>query len=761
MYLNIVSFFILLFLSSTLFANENKQINLQLQWKHQFEFAGFYIAKEKGFYNDIGLDVNINEWNHDINIIEDISSKKIQYAVARPTSLIDISNGKPIIYLAAIYQSSPLVLVGKKNSNIKEIKDFLNKKIMITKDHINDSSITSMFYSQGLKLNNLNIVKHSFDVKDLLNGKADLMASYISNEPFLLKELGYEPVIFKPKDYGFDFYNDILITNKDYAKNNKQEVQKFKEATLKGFEYAFENIDETIDLIYEKYNTQNKTKKALMFEAQELKKLAYDNSKKIGTLELNKLERMYDVYKLLAITKNNIDLNEIIFEKNTLTTTLNKEEINYLQNKKVIQVCIDPKWPPLEFYNQKNEFVGVSADYYKLFSEILGINFEIVKTESWQESKDFIKEKKCDILSFMMPTEEDKKYMNFTSSFLSLPLVLATKYDVSFIYDIKDLKGKKIGFPKGYSFIKILEPKYPFLEFVEVENIEDGLKKVAENKLFAYAGNLVGITYYLQNRFAGELKIAGKIDEEWPLSNGVRDDDIVLLNILQKAINNVTYEQKKEILDKWFSIKYEHKIDYTLLYQLLAIFILILLIISYFYNQKRKLHIKLESAYKKLEKLAVTDKLTGLYNRHKIDEILENQKEFSNRYDNTFGIILLDIDHFKKINDTYGHAFGDIVLKTFAKILKENSRTTDFVGRWGGEEFLIVIPQANTESLVKIANILKEIIENYDFFEMKKVTASFGVTLYKKNETVDTTLIRVDEALYQAKEKGRNQVVLY
>lgn len=235
MYLNIVSFFILLFLSSTLFANENKQINLQLQWKHQFEFAGFYIAKEKGFYNDIGLDVNINEWNHDINIIEDISSKKIQYAVARPTSLIDISNGKPIIYLAAIYQSSPLVLVGKKNSNIKEIKDFVNKKIMITKDHINDSSITSMLYSQGLKLNNLNIVKHSFDVKDLLNGKADLMASYISNEPFLLKELGYEPVIFKPKDYGFDFYNDILITNKDYAKNNKQEVQKFKRSYIKRF----------------------------------------------------------------------------------------------------------------------------------------------------------------------------------------------------------------------------------------------------------------------------------------------------------------------------------------------------------------------------------------------------------------------------------------------------------------------------------------------------------------------------------------------
>ncbi|WP_417332747.1 ABC transporter substrate-binding protein [Halarcobacter sp.] len=423
---------------------------MQLQWKHQFEFAGFYMAKEKGFYKDIGLEVNINEWNHNINIIEDISSKKAQYAVARPTSLIDISKGKPIVYLAAIYQSSPLVLLAKKDSNIKEIKDFRNKKIMITKDHINDSSFTSMFFSQGLKLHNLNIVKHSFDVKDLISGKADLMASYISNEPFVLKELGHEPIVFRPKDYGFDFYNDILITNKDYAKNNKQEVQKFKEATLKGFEYAFSNIEEAVNLIYEKYNFQNKSKEALIYESQELKKLAYANSKELGTLEFTKLERMYDVYKLLALTENNINLNDVVFKENTASTTLNKEELKYLENKKEIKVCIDPMWPPLEFYNQKKEFVGISADYYKLFSETLGVEFNVVKTKSWQESKEFVKEKKCDIISFIMPTQNDKKHINFTSAFLTLPLVLATKHNVSFINDIKDIKGKTIGFPKGY-----------------------------------------------------------------------------------------------------------------------------------------------------------------------------------------------------------------------------------------------------------------------------------------------------------------------
>lgn len=759
MYFRVCKLIVLLFFITSALAKETRVVELQLQWKHQFEFAGFYIAKEKGFYKNIGLDIKIHEWNHGIDIIEDITLNKTQYAVARPTSLIDISKGKPIVYLAAIYQTSPLVLLARKDSNIQTIKDFKNKKMMITKDHINDSSLTSMFFSQGLKLEDINLVKHSFDVRDLVNKKTDLMASYISNEPYVLKELGYEPIIFKPKDYGFDFYNDILITNKDYANENKQEVQGFKEATLKGFEYAFSNIEEAVDLIYRKYNTQNKTKEALRFEAQELKKLLYDDSDRVGTIDINKLERMIDVYKLLGLVKKDIDLQELVFKSNSYLKTLTQQEVDYLEYKKEIRLCIDPNWPPLEFYNEKKEFKGIGADYYKLFSEFLGIDFNVVKTKSWQESKDFMKEKKCDILTFVMPTGDDRNYMNFTSSYLNLPLVLATKHNVSFIYDMKDIKGKKIGFPKGYSFIKMLEQKYPFLEFVEVENIEDGLKKVTENRLFAYVGSLVGIAHNLQNRFAGELKIAGKINENWPLSNGVRNDDLILLNIMQKAINSVSEEQQKEILDKWFSIKYENGIDYTLLYQLLAIFLLILSIITYFYNQKRRFHKKLELAYQRLEKLAVTDKLTGLFNRHKTDQILAEQKELVKRYENRFGIILLDIDYFKKINDNYGHQVGDNVLREFANILKENSRTTDYIGRWGGEEFLIVVPQATKESLEKFAKSLKLKIENHSFLEVKKATASFGATIYKKDETIDELLQRVDEALYLAKEQGRNQVV--
>lgn len=103
-----------LLLISFLFSSNTKKVTMQLSWKHQFQFAGFYIAKEKGFYEEVGLDVDIKDWSHGIDVVNDVVSNKIQFAIARPSSIIDISKGNEILYLAAIYQSSPLVFLAKK-----------------------------------------------------------------------------------------------------------------------------------------------------------------------------------------------------------------------------------------------------------------------------------------------------------------------------------------------------------------------------------------------------------------------------------------------------------------------------------------------------------------------------------------------------------------------------------------------------------------------------------------------------------------------
>lgn len=748
----------MLILSLSICANELKKVSLQLQWKYQFQFAGYIMAKEKGLYRNIGLDVNIKEWSHNIEMVDEVINNKSQYAISRPTSMIDISKGSDIIYIATIFQSSPLILLADKSSGITTVKDFVGKRMMSTGDMNTDTSFISMMMSQGVDINDITIQQPSFNPIDLINGKTDLMASYISNEPFVLKELGGNPIVFSPKDYGFDFYNDILITNKTYLDNNSNEVKDFRKATIDGWEYAFSNIEETVDIIFNKYNTQNKSKEALYYEAKELKKLAYYKTDEIGKIESNKLEKIYDVYKLLGLVQNDINFNQIIYNEQTLDLNLNKKEREYLKNKKSISMCIDPNWMPFEQFDQDGKYVGMSADYYKIFEKFLNVKFQPLKVDTWSDSIEYAKKRECDIFSLAMETPERSKYMNFTTPYLSIPLVVATKLNIPFIDHIEELAGKKIGITKGYAFVEILRNKHPYLDIREVENIDDGLDQVNNGDLYAFIGTLASVGYKFQTKYSGELKIAGKISDHWELGIGVRNDDLVLLTILQKAINNLSNDQRRKILNKWVSIKYEKGVDYDLLYKTLFISLIILMVILFFYFKQRNLKIKLELAYTELEKLAITDKLTGLYNRHKLDKVLEHLEKESKRYNTTFGIIILDIDHFKDVNDNYGHNIGDEVLKEFAQILKHNSRETDCIGRWGGEEFLIIVPHANKASISHYANNLREKIEKYKFRNFSKITASFGVTVHHSNESEKDTIKRADTALYISKNNGRNMV---
>lgn len=162
---------------------------------------------------------------------------------------------------------------------------------------------------------------------------------------------------------------------------------------------------------------------------------------------------------------------------------------------------------------------------------------------------------------------------------------------------------------------------------------------------------------------------------------------------------------------------------------------------------------------KRIEQISITDPLTGIYNRLKLDEELKHEHTRYKRYGQEFAVILCDIDHFKRINDTYGHLRGDAVLKAFSSLNKVHLRDSDVLGRWGGEEFLIIAPGTDLIGGVDLAEKLRHAIASYDFIEVGRVTASFGVAAMQQSEELDSLLKRMDDALYQAKEQGRNQVV--
>jgi diguanylate cyclase (GGDEF)-like protein len=168
----------------------------------------------------------------------------------------------------------------------------------------------------------------------------------------------------------------------------------------------------------------------------------------------------------------------------------------------------------------------------------------------------------------------------------------------------------------------------------------------------------------------------------------------------------------------------------------------------------------LEAANREITKLSLTDRLTQLPNRARIDQALNDNMELATRYGNGFSVVLMDVDHFKQVNDTYGHLAGDVVLSKIAQVLAHQTRSTDIAGRWGGEEFLVVAPQTSLDKAAKLAEKLRSSIASIDFTITGRKTISLGVAAYSPGDDVKKLLARADAALYRAKGSGRDRVEL-
>jgi len=180
-------------------------------------------------------------------------------------------------------------------------------------------------------------------------------------------------------------------------------------------------------------------------------------------------------------------------------------------------------------------------------------------------------------------------------------------------------------------------------------------------------------------------------------------------------------------------------------------------------HKNSTLNKQLEIQLEEIKRLSVTDQLTGIFNRRKFLEVLEIEINRFNHYNHPFSLIMFDIDHFKLVNDTYGHDIGDFVLKELTTLVNKRLRQSDTFSRWGGEEFMILASETNSFEAKGIAENIRRIIEDYDFSPVPQVTCSFGVNTCNDKSKCDVTTLskNVDESLYKAKESGRNMVVVY
>lgn len=739
----------LLLLLSLHASESNQKVTLYLDWLNQFQFAGYYMAKENGYYNDLDLDVNIIEYSKDAN--NDITQKVIKdeavYGIGKSSLIIDKFAGNDIILLSSIFQNSPMALISLSSSNIKTPKDLINKKIMITNDAKESVSIKSLLMSEGVNFQDLNTQNFSSnEINDLINGNIDAITCYLSNEPFILKQKNIDFNIIHPNNYNFDFYEGILFTSQKELKNNPIRAQNFNQASIKGWEYAFNNIEKTAKIIYEKYNTQNKSLELLIFEGEVLKKLSKIDENLLGNINPRTIDEIKRIYSLLNLKSTHISFETESIILNKTHTLLNENDLNYL-NTNQFTLLTQADHIPFSFKNL-NELIGIEIDFWKLISDKLSKPFNIEEVLKDNILNIFSNSIKVKFVYSFKKESSDKNVLS--NPIAKVPLALATKNGVHYISDLNSVEHIKIGVLKDLEIFESLKRDYPNVNFIEINTIDDGIYRLKNNLLFGLIDNLYTLSHQIEQFQIDELKINTTLKYKINIYLEVKKQNEQFIKIVNKIIDSLSEKEKSSIFNNYQLILYHNNID---IYYILKFVIplIILLSVFIFLNYRLRNEIKKrEETEIKLSNLANNDSLTGIYNRRKIEELCEAELKRSERYSNELSVIFFDVNDFKIINDKLGHHKGDEVLIKIASVISQNIRTTDYFGRWGGDEFLIVLPQTNlykTEHLVKILeNILTTI--NFDLKMDRKISCSFGLSQYEKNDTLDSFLKRADESMY-------------
>lgn len=447
--------------------------------------------------------------------------------------------------------------------------------------------------------------------------------------------------------------------------------------------------------------------------------------------------------------------------------SITQAERDYLTKKGAVKVCIDPDWMPNEQIDQTGTYVGISSDYMAMFSEMLGIAIVLHPTSDWRETVDAAKARRCDLVSLINRSEERESFLDFTAPYLSYAYVFVTQEAAPYIDDITHYADKTFSVVKGYRVGQKVREAYPNLTVIEVASTAEGQEMVLNGAVFAHIDTSVVQTYVARvNGYSG-LKSAGMLPWKSAMSLATRNDEPLLGQIFQKAVQSIPPSEHVRIRNKWIAATVEKVFDTTLLFQILGAVTAFILIVALWgitlWRSRQALeraHAKLEEQAAELEKFATTDSLTQLLNRRALTRNLDEEVLRFERYGHSFGMMLIDIDHFKRINDAHGHQVGDMFLQEFSSLLLSLSRATDYVGRWGGEEFLVLCPETDLAGLQDLAEKLCGTISTKRFETVGKTSASFGLSVFQEGDTPETLLERADRALYRAKENGRDQVCL-
>ncbi|WP_153109299.1 diguanylate cyclase domain-containing protein [Propionivibrio limicola] len=303
---------------SSALADHLTPVTLQLKWQHQFQFAGYYAAQEKGFYREAGLDVRLVEGTPTTNVVDEVLSGRANHGVGNSSLLLDRHLGKPVVALAVIFQHSPLMLYAHVYSGISSVHDLKGKRVMLEP---HSEELLAYLRRENVSVDTIRWDTHSFSPDDLILGRVDAMSGYSTTEPFYLDK-SYTPYIaLSPRSAGIDFYGDNLFTSETEIRKNPARVKAFREASLKGWEYALEHPEEIASLIREKYHSPH-SREFLLFEAGRMRPLISHDLIPMGYMHTDRWRQIIKTYAELGLLAKDFSLEGFLYIDNA------KEEMN-------------------------------------------------------------------------------------------------------------------------------------------------------------------------------------------------------------------------------------------------------------------------------------------------------------------------------------------------------------------------------------------------------------------------------------------------
>ncbi len=637
------------------------RVTLQLKWRHQFQFAGYYAAQAKGFYREQGLDVRVVEASPSTDPTQEVIEGRAQYGVGNSGLLLARRDGKPVVVLATLFQHSPMVLLVRPEPGLTSVHGLVGRRIMLEP---HSEELLAYLQREGVALASLHLVPHSFDSMDLIQGRVDAMSAYSSDEPYFLDRAGFRHLTFTPRSAGIDFYGDNLFTSEAELKAHPGRVKAFREASLRGWTYAMQHPEEVIDLIRTTYPSAL-DQDHLRYEAHEMVSLIQPQLVEMGYMYEGRWRHIAETYANLGLLPQGFPLEGFLYDPDA------PDRLAQLRLKLALGILLP---------------VGL----------LLGAGVLVFLRLNRRQQKAL--EVQRELTAVIQANERQFRFIAEQAGDVIWTLDLATGCFTFVSPSVLQLRG--------FTPEEMMER--PASEFLSPESV---------------------------TLLRGELLRAA-----------------------------AAWRAGRQAAPRVFEVDQLHKDGHTIPTEVVATVHgsdgtpRSILGISRDITARRQAEAALREEVRALAQRATTDPLTGAWNRRQLEDAVAGEMRRSSRYGHPMTLLLLDIDHFKQVNDTHGHPEGDRVLRTVADLVRACIRLSDSLTRWGGEEFIVLMPNTGLASASILAERIREAIAGHSFEDIGPVSISLGVAEYLAGSPLEAWVARADQALYRAKSLGRNRV---